>query len=31
MRRMEIDWRDRRLIGNLFMGQKMRVRIDGAY
>src|SRR6218665_775786 len=29
LRRMGIDWRDRRLIGNLYMGQQMRVRIDG--
>src|SRR5678816_1970525 len=28
---MGIDWRDRRLIGNLYMGQKMRIRIDGEY
>ena len=31
LRRMGIDWRDRRLIGNLYMGQKMRIRIDGEY
>src|SRR6218665_495580 len=31
LRRMGIDWRDRRLIGNLYMGQQMRVRIDGEY
>src|SRR6218665_2768210 len=28
---MGIDWRDRRLIGNLYMGQQMRVRIYGEY
>ena len=28
---MGIDWRDRRLIGNLYIGQKMRIRIDGEY
>src|SRR6218665_3502219 len=28
LRRMGIDWRDRRLIGNLYMGQQMRVRIN---
>src|SRR6218665_901337 len=27
----ETDWRDRRLIGNLYMGQQMRVRIHGEY
>src|SRR6218665_2224573 len=31
LRRMGIDWRDRRLIGNLYMGQHIRVRIDGEY
>src|SRR6218665_463743 len=31
LRRMIIDWRDRRLIGNLYMGQQMRARIDGEY
>src|SRR6218665_1734441 len=31
LRRMGIDWRDRRLIENLYMGQQMRVRIDGEY
>src|SRR6218665_887008 len=31
MRRMGIDWRDRIIIGNLYMGQQMRVRIDGEY
>jgi len=31
LRRMGIDWRDRRLIGNLYIGQKMRIRIDGEY
>src|SRR6218665_1900886 len=31
LRRMGIDWRDRRLIGNMYMGQQMRVRIDGEY
>src|SRR6218665_1890191 len=31
LRRMGIDWRDRRLIGNLYIGQQMRVRIDGEY
>ena len=28
---MGIDWRDRRLIGNLYIGQKVRIRIDGEY
>jgi len=28
---MGIDWRDRRLIGNLYVGQKMQVRIDEEY
>jgi len=31
LRRMGIDWRDRRLTGNLYMGKKMRIRIDGEY
>jgi Reverse transcriptase (RNA-dependent DNA polymerase) len=31
LRRMGIDWRDRRLIGNLYMGQKVRVRIEGEF
>jgi len=31
LRRVEIDWRDRRLIGNLHMGQKMQVRTSGEY
>src|SRR6218665_4102874 len=29
LRRMGIDWRDRRMRGHLFMGKKMRVRING--
>src|SRR3984885_9688321 len=29
LRRMGVDWRDRRLIGNLYMGQRIRVRIEG--
>ena len=28
---MGVDWRDRSLIGNLYMGQKMRVGIVGEY
>ena len=31
LRRIGIDWRDRRLIGNLYMGQKVRIRIEGEY
>ena len=31
LRRMGVDWRDRRLIGNLYMGQKVRVRVEGEY
>jgi hypothetical protein len=31
LRRVGVDWRDRRLIGNLYMGQKVRIRIDGEY
>src|SRR6218665_2763959 len=31
LRRMGVDWRDRRLIGNLYMGQKIRVKIDGEF
>src|SRR6218665_193589 len=30
-RRMGVDWRDRRLIGNLYMGQKIRVKIEGEF
>ena len=29
LRKMGVDWRDRRLIGNLYMGQRIRVRIEG--
>src|SRR5215469_18848896 len=29
LRRIGVDWRDRRLIANLYLGQKVRVRIDG--
>jgi len=29
LRRIGVDWRDRRLIGNLYMGQKVKVRIEG--
>ena len=31
LRRMGLDWRDRRLIGNLYMGQKIRVKIVGEF
>src|SRR6218665_2301318 len=31
LRRMGVDWRDRRLIGNLYMGQKIRVIIEGEF
>jgi retron-type reverse transcriptase len=31
LRRIGIDWRDRRLIGNLYMCQKVRIRIEGEY
>jgi len=31
LRRMGVDWRDRRLIGNLYMGQKIRVTIKGEF
>jgi len=31
LRRIGIDWRDRRLIGNLYMGQNVRIRIEGEY
>src|SRR5688572_8499115 len=31
LRRIRIDWRDRRLIWNLYMGQKVRIRIEGEY
>ena len=31
LRRIGIDWRERRLIGNLYMGQKIRIRIEGEY
>src|SRR6218665_2020554 len=30
-RRMGGDWRDRRLIGNLYVGQKVRVEIEGEF
>src|SRR6218665_271336 len=30
-RRMGVDWRDRRLIGNLYVGQKVRVEIEGEF
>ena len=29
LRRIGVDWKDRRLIGNLYMGQKVRIRIEG--
>ena len=29
LRRRGIDWKDRRLIGNLYMNQKVKIRIDG--
>src|SRR6218665_687574 len=29
LRRIGVDWKDRRLIGNLHMGQKVRIRIEG--
>ena len=29
LRRIGVDWKDRRLIGNLCMGQKVRIRIEG--
>src|ERR1700733_10017135 len=28
LRRMEVDWRDRRLIGNLYICQRIRVKIE---
>src|SRR6218665_1169241 len=31
LRRMGVDWKDRRLIGNLYMGQKIRVKIEGEF
>ena len=31
LRRVGVDWRDRRLIGNLYMGQKVQIRIEGEY
>src|ERR1043165_833317 len=31
LRRMGVDWRDRRLIGSLYMGQQVRIRIEGEY
>ena len=31
LRRIGVDWRDRRLIGNLYMGQQVRIRIEGEY
>ena len=29
LRRIGVDWSDRRLIGNLYMGQSFRIRIEG--
>jgi len=29
LRRIGVDWKDRRLMGNLYMGQKVRIRIEG--
>ena len=26
-----MDWRERRLIGNLYLGQKVKIRIEGEY
>src|SRR6218665_3525325 len=31
LRRMGVDWRERRLIGNLYLGQKVRIRIEDEY
>ena len=31
LRRMGVDWKERRLIGNLYMGQRVKIRIDGEY
>ena len=31
LRRMGVDWRNRRLVGNLTMGQKIRVNIEGEF
>jgi len=31
LRRMGVDWRERRLIANLYLGQKVNVRIEGEY
>jgi Reverse transcriptase (RNA-dependent DNA polymerase)/Endonuclease/Exonuclease/phosphatase family len=31
LRRMGVEWRERRLIGNLYMGQRVKIRIDGEY
>ena len=29
LRRLGVDWRERRLIGNLYMGQSVRIRVEG--
>ena len=31
LRRIGVDWKDRRLIGNLYMGQKVRIKIEGEF
>ena len=31
LRRIGVDWKDRRLIGNLYMGQKVRIQIEGEF
>ena len=31
LRRKGVDWKERRLIGNLYMGQRVKIRIDGEY
>src|ERR1043165_3207476 len=31
LRRIGVDWRERRLIGNLYMGQRVKIRIDGEF
>src|SRR6218665_4003161 len=31
LKRMGVDWRDKRLIGNLYMEQKIRVKIEGEF
>ena len=31
LRRRGIDWKDRRLIGNLYMNQTVNIRIEGEY